>query len=206
MLGTGKSTTHSLTSLTGILVAYCFSIATRELNGTSATSGSWRIVCALNILWALILGIGILFAPESPRWLIAHDKHPEAEKALADIRGVSVSDNDISVKASYTEIEDALAEERETPKVGWLGCFNPKKKTLYRTLLGMVCSLTIRLGDREAEQGTKVLASWPAADWSKLVRPYCFAYCFVESELTLSCSAFSIMARLIYSDVVESVS
>ena len=68
---------------------------------------------------------------------MAHGKHQECEKALARIRGVAVEDNEVSVRAAYTEIEESLAIERETDKVGWIGCFYPKKKTLYRTLLGM---------------------------------------------------------------------
>lgn len=41
----------------GILVAYCISIGTRELGN----SGSWRIVIALGIFFAIVLGVGIMF-------------------------------------------------------------------------------------------------------------------------------------------------
>ncbi|KAM0747646.1 hypothetical protein T439DRAFT_93472 [Meredithblackwellia eburnea MCA 4105] len=128
--------TYQLFITFGILIAYCISIGTRYITG-SASSASWRIVCALNMLWALILGIGILFAPESPRWLMAHDFPEEAEQSLARLRGVKVEDNDFSVRQAWVEIEEAIKKERQTEAVSWIGCFKPHKKTLYRTLLLM---------------------------------------------------------------------
>lgn len=50
--------TYQLFITFGILVAYCFSIGTR----TIGNSGSWRIVIALGIVFAAILGIGELMA------------------------------------------------------------------------------------------------------------------------------------------------
>ncbi|KAI5476670.1 hypothetical protein MNV49_007383 [Pseudohyphozyma bogoriensis] len=129
--------TYQLFITAGILVSYCISIGTRNMSGSTA-SGSWRIVLSLNMLWALILGIGILFAPESPRWLFSNGRGPEAEKALAMIRGVRVEDNDFSVRHSWIEIEKSVEEERNLNKYGWLDIFKVQKKTLYRTLL-LIC-------------------------------------------------------------------
>lgn len=49
--------TYQLMITAGILVAYCISIGTRELGN----SGSWRIVIALGIFFAIVLGVGIMF-------------------------------------------------------------------------------------------------------------------------------------------------
>ena len=32
-----------------------------------------------------MLGVGILFMPESPRWLMAHEKYDEARLAIAKV-------------------------------------------------------------------------------------------------------------------------
>ncbi|KAK4701583.1 hypothetical protein P7C70_g4645, partial [Phenoliferia sp. Uapishka_3] len=122
--------TYQLFITFGILIAYCISIGTRN---ASSGGASWRIVCSLNILWSLILGVGITFAPESPRWLMANGREPEAEAALAKIRGVEVSDNDVSVRQSYVEMEEAVQHEKSLVKATWFDCFRVENKTLYRT-------------------------------------------------------------------------
>jgi hypothetical protein len=113
----------------GILVAYCISIGTRNINTGGA---SWRIVVMLNCLWALILGIGFLFAPESPRWLFYHGRTEDAEKSLARIRGVKVEDNDYSVRTAYYEMEEAVKREKRTKQFGWIDCFQVKDKILCK--------------------------------------------------------------------------
>ncbi|GAA5926007.1 hypothetical protein JCM1841_006787 [Sporobolomyces salmonicolor] len=126
--------TYQLMITAGILVAYCISIGTRYVSEGGA---SWRIVCSLNILWALILGVGFIFAPESPRWLMGEGRPAEAEKSLARIRGVSVEDNEYSVRTAYLEMEAAVKREANMDKFNWIDCFKPKDKMLYRTLLLM---------------------------------------------------------------------
>ena len=50
----------------GILVANGINMGVRPMQDNDA---SWRIVIGLGILFSLPLGIGILFSPESPRYL-----------------------------------------------------------------------------------------------------------------------------------------
>ncbi|GAA5825400.1 hypothetical protein JCM5353_003617 [Sporobolomyces roseus] len=126
--------TYQLMITFGILVAYCISIGTRNLNDGGA---SWRIVVALNMLWALILAIGFIFAPESPRWLMQRGRDQDAEKSLARIRGVRVEDNDYSVRQAFYEMGEQVKREQKTHDFGWFDCFRPKNKLLYRTLLLM---------------------------------------------------------------------
>jgi sugar porter (SP) family MFS transporter len=125
--------TYQLFITFGILVAYCISIAARSAPG----SGPWRIVVGIGIIWPLILGIGILFMPESPRWLAAHDRMPEARRSLARTRGIPISEeqNHTFLKAEAEEIQTNIENERKF-KAGWVDCFKPINKTLYRTLLG----------------------------------------------------------------------
>jgi hypothetical protein len=45
--------------------------ATKDRND----SGSYRIPIAIQFLWAIIIVGGMLFLPETPRYLVKRDKH-----------------------------------------------------------------------------------------------------------------------------------
>jgi hypothetical protein len=49
-------------SASSILLAYCFGIGTRNING----AGAWETLIGIGFVFAAILGIGIQFMPESP--------------------------------------------------------------------------------------------------------------------------------------------
>ncbi|EPQ53106.1 general substrate transporter [Gloeophyllum trabeum ATCC 11539] len=128
--------TYQLFITFGILVAYCVSIGAREIAG----SGSWRTVVGIGIAWPLVLSTGILFMPESPRWLARHERYDDAMISLARVRGVSRADapNHMLVQKELEEIRSMEEYERKI-RGGWLECFRfgDGQKTGYRTLLGM---------------------------------------------------------------------
>lgn len=53
-------------------------------NGQS--EASWRFPLALQILPAVILGLGMLFFPDSPRWLLMKERDDESITALSKLR------------------------------------------------------------------------------------------------------------------------
>ncbi|KAF8658186.1 hypothetical protein AX16_002108 [Volvariella volvacea WC 439] len=126
--------TYQLFITFGILVAYCISIGTRGIDGP----GQWRVVVGLGLIWPALLSFGILFMPESPRWLAAHGKIEAAKHSLARSAGVKRGDvaAEQYVQNELDEIVASVEHERRV-KGGWVDCFRPRRKVLYRTLLGM---------------------------------------------------------------------
>lgn len=120
-----------------VLLAYCFSIGTRELDN----SGSWRIVIALGLVFCLILGVGIFFVPESPRWLIERDRRDEAIRGMAKIRGLD--ENHPLVNSDFDEQWAAHELDKRAGNGSWLECFvgegkGVHNKAPYRTMIVMV--------------------------------------------------------------------
>ncbi|CAF4417053.1 unnamed protein product, partial [Adineta steineri] len=74
------------------------------------SSAAWRIPLALQIVPALILAIGILFFPFSPRWLMVQGRDNEALVALTKIRSASSS---VDVLDEYNDIKNEIEFERE---------------------------------------------------------------------------------------------
>jgi MFS transporter, SP family, galactose:H+ symporter len=93
----------------GILVAYVVDYA-------FAGSGGWRWMLGLAAVPGLLLGLGMLYLPESPRWLARHGHTEKALKILTRIRG-----NDVT--AEFKEIQDSLSVTGDQGH--WTDLFRP---------------------------------------------------------------------------------
>ncbi|GFP67763.1 hexose transporter HXT15 [Saccharomyces cerevisiae] len=84
----GLVSLYQLNMTFGIFLGYCSVYGTRKYSNTA----QWRIPVGLCFLWALIIIVGMLLVPESPRYLIECEKHEEACVSIAKINKVSPED------------------------------------------------------------------------------------------------------------------
>ncbi|KAJ5531662.1 hypothetical protein N7527_005055 [Penicillium freii] len=90
---------YQLAITIGLLLAAIVNNATKDRDDT----GCYRIPIAVQFAWAIILVVGMLILPETPRFLIKQDRYEEATKALARLRRMDV--NDPAVVAELAEVQ-----------------------------------------------------------------------------------------------------
>jgi SP family sugar:H+ symporter-like MFS transporter len=110
----------------GLFLASIVSYATRN----RTDSGSYRIPLAIQFAWGLILCGGLLFLPETPRYLIKVGKDTKALKSLVFLRRLP-ADNP-HVLAELEEIKANYEYEKSLGSASYLECFrgNMGKRTL----------------------------------------------------------------------------
>lgn len=116
------------------MVSFWIDFGTNYIGGTGATQSeaAWRIALALQLVPAIILGIGILFMPFSPRyaflellsiwyiidrqnlprWLVNNGRDDQALQVLSRARR-QASDSDL-VQIEFLEIKAQYLFEKET--------------------------------------------------------------------------------------------
>lgn len=132
----------------GILLANCVVYATQERRDT----GSYRIPIAVQFLWAIILAIGLILLPDSPRFWVKKGKLDMAAKALSRVRGQPVDSeyiqDELAEIIANHEYEMSLIPQ--TSYLGsWASCFEGKisspSSNLRRTVLGIVMQMMQQL-------------------------------------------------------------
>ncbi|KAJ7903488.1 general substrate transporter [Mycena olivaceomarginata] len=101
----------------GIMVSFWIDYGTNYIGGNGPTQkeAAWRLPLALQIVPALILGVGILFMPFSPRWLVNQGRNDEALSVLSYARGLP-EDSDL-VQIEFLEIKAQYLFEKETSEM-----------------------------------------------------------------------------------------
>ncbi|GMG20452.1 unnamed protein product [Ambrosiozyma monospora] len=83
------------------------------------SSWGWRIPTLLQMGYPLLQICFLYFLPESPRWLIAHDRHNEAIQILVKYHGGGNEDSEL-VKAEIGEITEAIEMDKQSKSTSWL--------------------------------------------------------------------------------------
>ena len=112
--------------------------------GTSFVDGpaAWRIPWALQMVPAIILLVGLLFLPESPRWLARKDRWEEAQSVLALVHSKGDM-NSPFVHKEMTEIREMVEFERQNADVSYLELFKPHM--INRTHIGVFVQIWSQL-------------------------------------------------------------
>ena len=122
--------TYQLFITLGIFIANCINFGTEK----RADTGSWRIPMGITYLWAIILGGGMAFFPESPRYDYRHGKVDKAMNTLAKIYGVPINHRALHVE--FDEIKQKYEEEQRSGQVTWVRLFRAPTMT-YRVAVGV---------------------------------------------------------------------
>jgi len=85
----------------GILLAYLVDYAFANV------AQGWRWMFGLSVIPAAVFALGMLYLPESPRWLVRHGQSDRARVLLSRIRGGA------DASAEFQEIESSLAHAEE---------------------------------------------------------------------------------------------
>ncbi|SCU89582.1 LAFA_0E19284g1_1 [Lachancea sp. 'fantastica'] len=115
----------------GLLLAACVNQGTHARND----SGSYRIPIAIQFLWAIILFVGMIILPESPRFYIMKGKVAEARTALSKLRGLP--EHHEYVEAELEEIVANYNYESSFGSTSLLDCFKTANHQLKRILTGI---------------------------------------------------------------------
>ena len=101
------------------------------------STASWRIPLGITFLWGLVLGLGILFFPESPRFDYRNGRVDRARRTMSKLYGVP--ENHRVIVHEIAEIQEQLdAEQGARGGIrGWLEMFKGPRMA-YRIILGIV--------------------------------------------------------------------
>ncbi|KAI1474174.1 general substrate transporter [Daldinia eschscholtzii] len=99
----------------GIMISFWIDYGTNYIGGTTLGSqkdAAWLVPICLQLFPAVILFVGMIFMPFSPRWLVHHGREDEARKILANLRGLA-ADHEL-VELEFLEIKAQSQFEKRT--------------------------------------------------------------------------------------------
>ncbi|GMM38831.1 hypothetical protein DASC09_061700 [Saccharomycopsis crataegensis] len=112
----------------GLLLASCVNQGTHNRKD----SGSYRIPIALQFAWALILGCGLIFLPESPRFFVKRGDTDKALESLAVLHSLPVDDP--IILEEYNEIKANYEYELAQGSATWVDVFRTRNSQLKKLI------------------------------------------------------------------------
>ncbi len=113
----------------GLLLASCVNQGTHARDD----SGSYRIPCAIQVLFAIVLIAGMLWLPDTPRYFVKKGRMDKARQSLAQLRRKDEHDPELSKELETIVI--SCTTELEQPG-RWRDCFTTQNHHVYRLFTG----------------------------------------------------------------------
>lgn len=131
-----KNVRGAIVSLYQFAFAFGLVLATIIINATHKRndSGSYRIPIAVQHAWALIIGIGFLFLPETPRFYVTKNRKDKAFKSLSILRMLPIEDS--RIEQEYDEIKANYDYEMTFGEASWKDVFTTEGRQLKRIIAG----------------------------------------------------------------------
>lgn len=101
---------------------------------------------------AVLLNAGMLFLPESPRWLARKDRWEESREILVRVHGKG-DENHPFVGLEMQNIREMVEFERKYKHITYLDLFKPNM--IHRTMVGLWTQIWSQL------TGMNVMSKWP---------------------------------------------
>lgn len=105
----GLVSLNQLAITIGILCSFIINYAFTNIDG------SWRWMFGIGLLPAILLSIGMIFLPESPRWLIKQNMKEKAVKTLQKLRNTADVSHEINEIQNSLQIKQASFREIFSP-------------------------------------------------------------------------------------------
>jgi len=131
--------TYQLFITLGIFLAACFNYGT--YTHQRYNSASWRVVIGIGFVFLIILGVGILWFPETPRYAYRKGRRDEALETLCRVYGAPA--HHYSIHTQMEEIEAKLRAESKVkggPISEVISMFRAPR-VAYRVALGMTLQM-----------------------------------------------------------------
>ncbi|URE24474.1 Sugar transporter [Musa troglodytarum] len=120
-IGYSAPTQAGITKDIGLSLSQLLLVGGNSVAFIIGTLVSWRTMVLVGVLPCLVLLLGLVFIPESPRWLAKVDHQKEFISALQKLRG---KDADITQEAA--EIQECIENLQTLPRAGFQDLFQSR--------------------------------------------------------------------------------
>ena len=122
-------TSQGTVTILRVLIAYWLGYGTSFSNSPL----QWRFPLAFQAFFAVCLVLQVIGLPETPRWLVAHDRFEEARQVVSDLTDMPL--HDVQVHRVILDIRSGLEEEQKGGPFRFRELFTMGKVQNLRRLL-----------------------------------------------------------------------